>query len=96
MFGQPPLLVLDEPTAGLDTHGIEHMRRALSALKAEGTTIVILGHQPAFLELADKVMVLKGGSPVAYGRRDNVLRPVTAQVHPVEAKPDAPQIASAQ
>ena len=83
LFGEPPLIVLDEPNANLDHAGEQALHNALVKLKERGRTILIVAHRPAALRTADKVLVLKEGCVAAFGERDKVLR---ALMHHQEAQ----------
>ncbi|OIS94335.1 ABC transporter permease [Brucella cytisi] len=73
LLGRPRLLVLDEPNAHLDVAGVQALSRALFVMKAQGTAIVVVTHQPAILTVVDTVLVLnagrieKVGPPEAFG-----------------------------
>ncbi|MGE5548537.1 MAG: type I secretion system permease/ATPase [Solirubrobacterales bacterium] len=92
LYGDPALLVLDEPTANLDAEGDEALYRALAQVKERGATILIVAHQPAALGLVDKVLVLKDGAVLAFGERDTVMRSLTARrpATPIAAPPPPP------
>jgi PrtD family type I secretion system ABC transporter len=61
VYGQPQLVVLDEPNANLDTEGEQALLAALAALKARGVTVVMVGHRPALMSRLDQLAVLKDG-----------------------------------
>lgn len=61
LLGQPKLVVLDEPNANLDTTGEQALKEALLALKAAGTTIIVITHRTTVLEVVDVLMLLRGG-----------------------------------
>ena len=68
LIGRPQLLVLDEPTAGMDPAAKQATRERIAALRAAGTTILLTTHELADVErLADHVAVLDRGRLVAYG-----------------------------
>ena len=73
VFGNPRLLVLDEPNASLDQAGEAALTTAIAELKRTGVAMVIVGHRPSTLEVADKVLVLKEGRVALFGQRDHVL-----------------------
>jgi ATP-binding cassette subfamily C protein/ATP-binding cassette subfamily C exporter for protease/lipase/ATP-binding cassette subfamily C protein EexD len=74
VFGDPRLIVLDEPNANLDQAGEQALADALKALKQRGCALIIVGHRPSTLAQADKILVLKeGGTAVMFGDRDEVL-----------------------
>jgi ABC-2 type transport system ATP-binding protein len=68
LLGRPELLVLDEPTAGMDPAAKQATRERIAALRAAGTTIMLTTHELRDVELlADHVAVLDRGRVVAYG-----------------------------
>jgi PrtD family type I secretion system ABC transporter len=73
VYGAPRLVVLDEPNAHLDSDGEQALMQALAALRAGGSTVVFSTHKPSLLAAADRVLVLAGGSVLAWGSRDEVL-----------------------
>ena len=87
LLQQPRLIVLDEPNANLDSEGEEALMNALDALKAAGTTIVIVSHKPNVFRSADKILVLREGRVDMFGPRDQVMAKFTqpASVRAVEA-----------
>jgi branched-chain amino acid transport system permease protein len=74
--GQPSLLLLDEPTAGLDGDGIASLKEALLRVSGETSmTIVVIAHHIGFLrQIADRVVVLDFGEVLAHGTCDQVLK----------------------
>jgi PrtD family type I secretion system ABC transporter len=67
LFGNPRLVILDEPNASLDADGEEALLQTIAHLKARGTTIVIIAHRPNVLALADKLLVLRNGAVDFFG-----------------------------
>jgi PrtD family type I secretion system ABC transporter len=63
VYGEPELVVLDEPDASLDRDGIDALGAAITALKRRGTTIVLITHRPQMLRFADKVLMLRRTRP---------------------------------
>ncbi len=78
VFGDPKLLVLDEPTANLDAVGEEALLSALAGLKARGATVVLIAHRPSLLRHVDKILVLREGEMYMFGPPDEVLPKITA------------------
>lgn len=74
VFGQPRLVVLDEPDASLDAEGEEALRATLRALRAAGTTVVVVSHRTTLLAELDSLLVLKDGQSQLFGPRDAVLQ----------------------
>lgn len=73
LYGNPRLVVLDEPNSSLDEAGDKQLLAALQALKARGATTVAITHRKSILPVADKLLVLNDGQVVAFGPRDDVL-----------------------
>ncbi|GJD77532.1 transporter HasD [Methylobacterium gregans] len=80
LYGDPALVVLDEPNASLDTAGERALMGALAELKRLGRTVLIVAHQPNMLRTADTVLMLKDGLVDGFGPRDEILRQIIAQV----------------
>ena len=73
VYGDPRILILDEPNAHLDSEGDAALVAALAALKAEGHTVLIVSHKLGILPVIDKMLVLRDGRVELYGPRDEVL-----------------------
>ena len=73
VFGNPRLIVLDEPNANLDEAGEAALTTAIADLKRTGVALVIVGHRPSTLSVADKILLLKDGRAAMFGQRDEVL-----------------------
>ncbi len=77
LYGSPSLLVLDEPSANLDSDGETALLAAVDAVKAQGTTIVVIAHRPNVLRHVDKILVMRNGKMQMFGPREEVLNRVT-------------------
>jgi ATP-binding cassette, subfamily C, type I secretion system permease/ATPase len=84
LYGEPSLVVLDEPNANLDQAGEQALSKTLVALKGQGITTVIISHRPSILECVDKVMLLNEGVIKAFGPKDELMQP--RRVTPSSAK----------
>jgi ATP-binding cassette subfamily C protein/ATP-binding cassette subfamily C exporter for protease/lipase/ATP-binding cassette subfamily C protein EexD len=73
VYGEPRLIVLDEPNANLDQAGEAALAAAIGELKARGAALVIVGHRPSTLARADKILWLNDGRVELFGPRDEVL-----------------------
>jgi PrtD family type I secretion system ABC transporter len=67
LFGNPKLVVLDEPNASLDSDGEAALLDTIAHLKAQGTTVIIIAHRSNVLALADKLLVLRNGAVDLFG-----------------------------
>jgi ATP-binding cassette subfamily C exporter for protease/lipase len=72
-YGEPVLVVLDEPNSSLDEAGDAALASAILDLKSRGTTFVVMTHRTSVLAVADKLLVLNDGVMQAFGPRDEVL-----------------------
>lgn len=77
IYGEPKLLVLDEPNSNLDEQGDRGLVSAVQRIKSAGCTILIVSHRPAVLSSVDKLLYLRNGKQVAFGPREQVLRGLT-------------------
>ena len=73
LFGDPRLVVLDEPNASLDAEGEAALQAALRELKVRGVTVIMAGHRPALMSHLDKLALLNGGVLEAFGPAAAVL-----------------------
>ena len=73
LYGEPSLVVLDEPNSSLDEAGDAALASALRSLKARGASVVVMTHRASVLNIADKILMLKDGMQQAFGPRDDVL-----------------------
>ena len=73
LYGDPFLVVLDEPNSNLDFEGETALTEAILRVKARGGIVVIVSHRSAALSAADLVLVLQQGRVVAFGPREEVL-----------------------
>lgn len=78
LYGDPPLVVLDEPDASLDADGERALVDALRALKADGVAVVVVSQRRAVLAAADRVLVLRDGAIEHQGPVDSVVARPTA------------------
>lgn len=77
LFGNPKVLVLDEPNSALDTPGEMALIAAMTEAKAFGATVLIIAHRPSMLQNADRVIVLNGGTIERQGTREEIMGPYT-------------------
>lgn len=73
LFGNPRLVVLDEPNSNLDLPGEQALVTAVRRIKAEGAIVVLIAHRMSVMGVADKVIVLRDGRCERYGERAAVM-----------------------
>ncbi|MGA2291987.1 type I secretion system permease/ATPase [Bradyrhizobium sp.] len=82
LFGDPFLIVLDEPNSNLDTEGDEALTRAVRSARERGAIVVVVAHRPIGIEAVDQLLVLKDGRMQAFGPKETVLGQVLQRVAP--------------
>ena len=82
LYGNPQLIVLDEPNSNLDEAGEQALIEALRACKQRGATVIFVAHGTRLLDAADKLLVLRDGALVVYGPRDKVIAHLQSQSLP--------------
>ena len=94
LYGDPKLLVLDEPNSNLDAEGEAALVAAIGAAQARGTTVVVVAQRMSILNRADRLLVLKDGAVAHFGPRAEVLETMTPRKVPSETRPAVREIAS--
>ena len=85
MFGEPELVVLDEPNANLDDEGEAALVRAVLGMKVKGKTVVLISHRQGIVSVADRLLILHQGIVQASGPRDGVLAALKQQRDMIQA-----------
>jgi ATP-binding cassette subfamily C protein PrsD len=80
LYGEPFLVVLDEPNSNLDAEGEQALTRAIFRVRERGGIAVLIAHRPSALAAVDHVLVMADGAAKAFGPRDQVLRPAVHAV----------------
>lgn len=86
LYGDPFLIVLDEPNSNLDTEGDEALTRAVRAARARGAIVIVVAHRPIGIEGVDMLLVLKDGRMQAFGPKEQVLGQVLQRPAPQPIK----------
>ncbi|MDX1742496.1 MAG: ATP-binding cassette domain-containing protein, partial [Ruegeria sp.] len=73
LYGDPVLLILDEPNSALDADGTEALNAAVRGLKEAGKSAIIMTHRPQAISECDELAVVENGQVVKSGSRDEVL-----------------------
>lgn len=76
IYGDPALVILDEPNAALDADGTQALNLAVRRFKAQGKTVIIMTHRPAAISECDKLLYLEAGRQKAFGPRDEMLNAI--------------------
>ena len=82
LYGNPFLIVLDEPNSNLDSEGDEALTRAVRGARERGAIVVVVAHRPIGIEAVDQLLVLKDGRMQAFGPKETVLGQVLQRVAP--------------
>ncbi|CAI8819752.1 type I secretion system permease/ATPase [Pseudomonas sp. IT-P294] len=91
LYGNPSLVVLDEPNSNLDTVGEAALAGAIAHMKARGTSVILVTHRSSALAQADKLLVLNEGRLQAFGPSQEVLKALSgAQEQQREKTAQAP------
>ena len=92
LYGNPRLLVLDEPNANLDGEGEEALMRTIRDIRTDGVTVIVITHRPSLLANIDKVLVMREGQVEMFGPRAEVIAKVTRGATP----PNTPTLVGGQ
>ena len=90
LYGEPRLIVLDEPNSNLDQAGEAALTQAIVEAKRSGATVVVITHRPATLSVVDRIIVLRDGMIDQLGSRAEVLKRLAT-----EGQPPAPVLSPA-
>jgi ATP-binding cassette subfamily C protein len=89
LFGEPLLLVLDEPNSNLDAEGEQALIAAITAAKANGAIVIVIAHRQSIMDCVDKLLVLQDGRIAQFGERAppaNAVQPIRRTQTEVVAK----------
>lgn len=85
LFGNPPILILDEPNSNLDNAGESALALALTAARESGVACIVISHRTGILNIADYIMVMQEGSIVRYGKREEIMQSANQQMRVANA-----------
>ena len=81
IYGNPKIVVLDEPNASLDTAGETALVNAMAQLKEAGTTTIFITHNPHFINNVSKLLVMQNGALAAFGPKEWVMAQLNKATH---------------
>ena len=84
LYGNPVVLILDEPNSNLDNDGSVALNLAIRAHKAAGGSALIMAHRPAAIQECDLLLVVEDGSRRAFGPRDQILREMVKNANEIQ------------
>lgn len=82
LYGDPFLIVLDEPNSNLDAEGDEALTRAIRQARSRGAIVIVVAHRPVGIEGVDHLLVMKEGRMQAFGAKETVLAQVLQRASP--------------
>jgi PrtD family type I secretion system ABC transporter len=85
VFGDPFLVVLDEPNANLDADGENSLGRAIETLRSNGSIVIVISHRPSALAVLNMAMVLYEGKAIAFGPCEEIFARIRETGRPVPA-----------
>ncbi|QPM90505.1 type I secretion system permease/ATPase [Pseudooceanicola algae] len=77
LYGDPVVVILDEPNSNLDSEGNNALNAAIRSLKEAGRIVILMAHRPAAIRECDLLLFLENGAQVAFGPRDEILQKFT-------------------
>ena len=80
VYGNPRLVVLDEPASNLDAEGDAALADCLAQLKKAGTTVLVISHRPSTLSLVDMILMVRNGAVELFGPRAEIMARLTRPV----------------
>lgn len=90
LYGDPAVVILDEPNSNLDAAGSDALNDAIADLKARGKAVIIMAHRPAAIQQCDLILMMEDGVRKAFGPKDEVLRQHVRNYPQVVSPPSPP------
>jgi PrtD family type I secretion system ABC transporter len=84
LYGDPFLVLLDEPNSNLDAEGEAALTRAIQGVREREGIVVVVAHRPSALANLDQVLVMGEGRVQAFGRKDEILNKIRPQAPPLK------------
>jgi ATP-binding cassette subfamily C exporter for protease/lipase len=89
MYGDPALIVLDEPNSNLDDQGEQALLLAVNDLRQRGKTIVLITHRTTVLSATNKLLLLRDGAAQMFGPTNEVIAALNKQMQQAQAQAQA-------
>jgi len=86
LYGDPVIVVLDEPNSNLDNDGSLALNAAIRTLKEKGAAVLIMAHRPAAIQECEMLLVIEGGARRAFGPKEEVLREMVTNHRQIAAQ----------
>ncbi|EYD78369.1 Type I secretion system ATPase [Rubellimicrobium mesophilum DSM 19309] len=86
LYGDPVVVVLDEPNSNLDNDGSLALNAAIKSLKEKGSAVLIMAHRPAAIQECDMLLVIESGTRRAFGPKEEVLREMVTNHRQIAAQ----------
>ena len=80
LYGNPFLIVLDEPNSNLDAEGEGALVNAIRSMRERGSIVVVIAHRPSAIATVDKILCMRDGKMAAFGPKEEVLKKVLQPV----------------
>jgi PrtD family type I secretion system ABC transporter len=90
LYGDPALIIMDEPNSNLDSEGEQALDRAIRIALNRGAAVVVVAHRPSALHAVSHILVLSEGKSIAYGPKDEVMNKIT-KPQQQQQQPQQPQ-----
>jgi ATP-binding cassette, subfamily C, type I secretion system permease/ATPase len=89
LYGDPFLVVLDEPNSNLDGQGEQALTQAIAGVRARGGIAIVIAHRPSALATVDQVLVMEAGEAKVFGPKEQIMRPMARPIAPGPVQPAA-------
>ncbi|MDX2050129.1 MAG: type I secretion system permease/ATPase [Rickettsiaceae bacterium] len=78
-YGNPKLVVLDEPNSNLDEAGEKALSKALQEARKKNISVIVISHRPSILSVVDKILIVKDGKSAGFGDRKEIMKKLQLQ-----------------
>jgi len=92
LYGDPFLVLLDEPNSNLDADGERAVSDAIASVRARGGIVIVVAHRPSALEQVDLIGIVQDGGLVRMGPKSEIMKVKSAPVAPAKQGPEGPRI----